>query len=55
MLAWPGVSASTDAVAGATAVWVALHGTVTCARRCPAFPWPELAAFTRQLVLPLAR
>ncbi len=50
-----GVSASTDAVADATAVWVAMHGAVTLRTALPGFPWPELAAFTRQLVLPLAR
>jgi AcrR family transcriptional regulator len=50
-----GVSASTDVLADATAVWVALHGAVTLRTALPAFPWPELAAFNRQLVLPLAR
>jgi AcrR family transcriptional regulator len=50
-----GVSASTDAVADATAVWVALHGAVTLRTALPGFPWPELAAFARQLVLPLAQ
>ena len=50
-----GVSASTDAVADATAVWVALHGTVTLRTALPGFPWPELHEFAHQLVLPLAR
>jgi AcrR family transcriptional regulator len=50
-----GVSASTDAITGATAVWVALHGTVTLRTALPDFPWPARSAFTRQLVLPLAR
>ena len=50
-----GVSASTDAIADATAVWVALHGTVTLRTALPGFPWPELHQFARQLVLPLAR
>ena len=50
-----GVSASTDAITDATAVWVALHGTVTLRTSLPGFPWPELPAFARQLVLPLAR
>ena len=50
-----GVSASTDVLTDATAVWVALHGAVTLRTALPAFPWPELAAFNRQLVLPLAR
>jgi AcrR family transcriptional regulator len=49
-----GVSASADVLADATAVWAALHGTVTLRTALPAFPWPELAAFNRQLVLPLA-
>ena len=50
-----GASASTDVVADATAVWVALHGTVTLRTALPNFPWPDLAAFTRQIVLPLAQ
>ena len=51
-----GASASTDAFADGTAVWVALHGTVTLRSARPGFPWPEPAtAFVRQLVLPLAR
>ena len=49
-----GVSASTDAFADATAVWAALHGTVTLRSALPGFPWPELLPFTRQIVLPLA-
>jgi len=50
-----GVSASTDVLADATAVWVALHGTVSLRTALPRFPWPDPAAFVRQLVLPLAR
>jgi AcrR family transcriptional regulator len=50
-----GASASTDAVTDATAVWVALHGTVMLRTALPGFPWPEPHAFARQLVLPLAR
>ena len=51
-----GASASTDVLADGTAVWVALHGTVTLRTALPAFPWPEPAAvFVRRLVLPLAR
>ena len=50
-----GASASTDAVTDATAVWVALHGTVMLRTALPGFPWPELHAFARQLVLPLAQ
>ena len=49
-----GVSASADAVADATAVWVALHGTVSLHTALPRFPWPDPAAFVRQLVLSLA-
>jgi AcrR family transcriptional regulator len=49
-------SSSTDVVADGTAVWVALHGTVTLRTALPRFPWPEPpAAFVRQLVLPLAK
>jgi AcrR family transcriptional regulator len=50
-----GVSASTDVVADATAVWVALHGTVSLRAALPRFPWPDPSAFVRQLVLPLAQ
>jgi AcrR family transcriptional regulator len=49
-----GVSASTDVLADATAVWVALHGTVSLRTALPRFPWPDPAASIRQLVLPLA-
>jgi AcrR family transcriptional regulator len=49
------VSASTDVVADATAVWVALHGTVSLHTALPRFPWPDPATFVRQLVLPLAK
>jgi AcrR family transcriptional regulator len=49
-----GVSASTDVVADATAVWVALHGTVSLRTALPGFPWPDPAASVRQLVLSLA-
>lgn len=50
-----GFSASTDVVADATAVWVALHGTVSLRTALPLFPWPDPAAFVRQLVLSLAK
>ncbi len=50
-----GVSASTDVVTDATAVWVALHGAVTLRIAVPGFPWPDTASFVRQLVLPLAK
>jgi AcrR family transcriptional regulator len=50
-----GRSASTDVVADATAVWVALHGTVTLRTTLPGFPWPALAPQLRHQVLALAR
>ena len=50
-----GVSASTDVLANATAVWVALHGTVSLRTALPRFPWPDPTAFVRQLVLSLAQ
>jgi AcrR family transcriptional regulator len=50
-----GVSASTDVVADATAVWVALHGTVTLRTTLPGFPWPPLPGQLRHEVLALAR
>lgn len=50
-----GSSASTDVVADATAVWVALHGAVTLRTTLPGFPWPEPEPFIRRLVLSLAR
>jgi AcrR family transcriptional regulator len=50
-----GVSASTDVVADATAVWVALHGTVSLHTALPGFPWPEPGQFIGDSVLSLAR
>jgi AcrR family transcriptional regulator len=50
-----GRSASTDVVADATAVWVALHGTVTLRTTLPGFPWPPLAPQLQHEVLALAR
>ncbi len=50
-----GRSASTDVLADATAVWVALHGTVTLRTTLPRFPWPALAPQLRHEVLALAR
>jgi len=50
-----GRSASTDVLADATAVWVALHGTVTLRTTLPRFPWPPLAPQLRHQVLALAR
>ena len=51
-----GASASTDVVADATAVWVALHGAVSLRTALPGFPWPaETAEFVRGLVRSLGR
>jgi AcrR family transcriptional regulator len=50
-----GASASTDVAADATAIWVALHGTVSLRTARPGFPWPAPAAFVRKLVLSLAQ
>ena len=50
-----GVSASEDVLADATSVWVALHGAVALRTALPGFPWPELTAFNRQLVLSLSK
>ena len=49
-----GASASTDVVADATAVWVAMHGIVTLRTALPGFPWPDPKQFVRQYVLSLA-
>jgi hypothetical protein len=50
-----GASASTDVVADATSVWVALHGTVTLRTTLPGFPWPDPGKFVSDLVRSLAR
>lgn len=50
-----GISASTDVVADSTAVWVAMHGTVSLRTALPRFPWPEPGPFIRQLALSLAK
>jgi AcrR family transcriptional regulator len=50
-----GASASTDVVADTTAVWVALHGTVSLRIALPRFPWPDPDAFVRGFVLSLAK
>jgi AcrR family transcriptional regulator len=50
-----GAAASTDVVADATAVWVALHGTVSLRTALPLFPWPDAGQFVRHLVISLAR
>ena len=49
-----GASASTDVVADATAIWVAMHGTVTLRTALPGFPWPDPDLFARQYVPSLA-
>jgi AcrR family transcriptional regulator len=49
-----GASASTDIVADGTAVWVAMHGTVSLRTALPGFPWPGLDEFVRGFVLSLA-
>ena len=36
-----GRSASIDAMADSTVIWVALHGTVSLQSSAPGFPWPE--------------
>ena len=50
-----GRSESTDAMADSTAIWVALHGTVSLKSTAPGFPWPEREDFVRRFVLRLAR
>jgi len=50
-----GRSRSTDVMADSTAIWVALHGTVSLKTAAPGFPWPERDDFVRQFVLRLAR
>ncbi|HEY7147337.1 MAG TPA: TetR/AcrR family transcriptional regulator [Streptosporangiaceae bacterium] len=50
-----GVSASTDPFSDATAVWVAMHGTVSLRRAEPWFPWPDPDQLIRGYVLSLAR
>ncbi len=50
-----GRSTSTDVVADSTAVWVAMHGTVSLQVALPGFPWPEAGRFVRELVVRLAR
>jgi AcrR family transcriptional regulator len=50
-----GRSASTDPLGSATAVWVAMHGTVSLRISLPAFPWPDMAAFVPAFVRDLAK
>jgi AcrR family transcriptional regulator len=49
-----GASGSTDVVADAIAVWVALHGAVTLRTALPGYPWPGADSFVRHLVVSLA-
>jgi AcrR family transcriptional regulator len=49
-----GLSSSTDVFADATAVWVALHGTVSVWTTMCDGPWPGDNDFVRRLVLVLA-
>ena len=49
-----GASASTDTVADATAVWVAMHGTVSLRMALPGFPWPDPGQFVSDFVRSLA-
>jgi AcrR family transcriptional regulator len=49
-----GVSNSSDVMTSATAVWVALHGTVSLRIALPEFPWPAEEPFVRRLVLALS-
>ncbi len=49
-----GRSSSTAPLIDATAVWVAMHGTVTIWSALPDFPWPERSAFIANFVRALA-
>ena len=49
-----GVSSSTDVFADATAIWVALHGTVSLWSALCGGPWPDDNDFVRRLVVVLA-
>jgi AcrR family transcriptional regulator len=49
-----GRSTSTDAFTDATAVWIALHGTVSLWSTMCLFPWPDREGFVRRLVVALA-
>ncbi len=51
-----GVSASTNPTTDATALWVALHGTVSLRTALEGrFPWPETSKFVRGLAISLAK
>lgn len=49
-----GVSSSTEPFADATAIWVALHGTVSLWSTICGGPWPDDHDFVRRLVVVLA-
>lgn len=50
-----GRSSSTDVFADSTAIWVALHGTVSLKSATPGFPWPHPDDLVRGFVLLLGR
>jgi hypothetical protein len=50
-----GASTSTNVMADSTAVWVAMHGTISLRATLSGFPWPDPDEFVRQFVLSLAR
>lgn len=50
-----GDSATTDLLADATAIWVAMHGCVSLRTALPEFPWPPPSWFVQQFVLALGR
>jgi hypothetical protein len=50
-----GVSSSTEVFADATAIWVALHGTISLWTTLCGGSWPDDNDFVRRLVVVLAR
>jgi len=50
-----GRSGSTDVFSDATALWVALHGTVSLWSTLCEFPWPDEQGFVRRLCVSLGR
>lgn len=50
-----GRSSSRDVFADSTAIWVALHGTVSLRSATPGFPWPQGEDLVRSSVLRLGR
>ena len=49
-----GISASTDPVLAATAIWVALHGFATLHAVLPELPWPDTGALLDRILYGLA-